>query len=106
MLPWRSRGATWWRCGSGWGGRRGGWGEAEAQRAQEASVIAWAGGGVTGGIISTASISMSFLARQMQVRGQLQDAWQVLRQAVQLGETPDGIRCASVCWAYTIQADL
>ncbi|MFL5807464.1 MAG: LuxR C-terminal-related transcriptional regulator [Roseiflexaceae bacterium] len=80
--------------------------EAAAQRAQEASELAWAAGDVSGAIFSTAIISMSFLARQMQVQGQLQDAWQVLRQAVQLGETPDGLRCASVCLAYTIQADL
>jgi len=77
-----------------------------SERAQEAGALARTAGDAAGAILSTAIIAMSFMARQLQFQGQLHKAWRLLQQATQLGETPKGIRCASVCWVYAIQADV
>jgi LuxR family maltose regulon positive regulatory protein len=76
------------------------------QRVQEAGALARTAGDAAGAILSTTIIAMSFMARQLQFQGQLHKAWRLLQQAAQLGETPTGIRCTSVSWVYTIQADV
>jgi LuxR family maltose regulon positive regulatory protein len=77
-----------------------------SERAQEAGALARTAGDAAGAMLLTAIIAMSFMARQMQLQGQLHEAWRLLQQAAQLGETPKGIRCASVCWVYALQADI
>src|SRR5262249_48667352 len=59
-----------------------------------------------GGYTSYAIFYMSLAALFLIVCGRLHEAWQVLQQAVGLGDKPDGIVLPTMCWVDAFQAEI